>query len=382
MKIALLGATRSGKTAYFTGVYHRFRHVTGLPHLSRDERQNYKKNGIDNKVGLRIEIEDTELERLLAENEGFLMKRPIERWPNPTSRLDQSAIGIQFDFLPIDDDKEQFSYQRTIELYDPTGEAFTGQHHDSSGILTKLKACDIGVIFLSAEVIMTSIDPDTEDVDEDRLAEITGGAALGRIIQLLKKMDRTVLGDDVFPVCFVISQFDRVPKDKLELVNKIIFERIIHSFSKDNKRFLVCVCPVSLKHPTTGNFQSVNLEWPFLFATGGVIFRNSLELRKLGETYDSLGRDADHAADRYEDLYNRSKWDYFWGWLFSGGKESFVSERKNARSYYNDAGRKIEEADDDKFLARAVWSSIATEGPKRGVWVFMGGKKVNIMEIV
>lgn len=377
MKIALLGAPSSGKTVYLTALYHRFRHETGLPHLSVAQRKQYKSNGIDKKVGFRVQIDDCDLEAELSAGATLLMKHPIQ-WPDKTESLNNRTIEVQFDFLPISKKGKASTYERSIELCDPTGGAFRGEHSESSDILEELKMCDIGVVFLSAKVIMEAIDPDTEDVDEDRLAEIRGGFLLGQTTQLLKKMNRTILGDDIFPVCFVVSMFDLVPPEKIKLINSIIIERIIRGFSEDNKRFMVCVCPISVKHPKTGNFHGVNLEWPFLFAAGGTIFRNSLELRKEAEADESRAREAEENANRLENLYNSSKLDYFFNWAFSFGKESYVIEQGNSRSCYNSAGRLIEESDDDKSLAVDIWSSIATEGPSRGVRVFMAGKKVNI----
>ncbi len=351
-----------------------------MPYLSPDEREVCRDKGILKKVGFRMEVNDTELEEVLSENAAKLKSRPIKDWPKATARLNKSTVDVQFDFMPIDEDIEASSYKRTIELFDPTGEAFKGRHDDSPAILAELKLCDIGIVFLPADEIINAMDANSDIIDDDRLLEIMDSLILGQTTQLLKAMNRTILGNDIFPVCFVISKSDLIPKSKFASINKLILDRIISRFSRDNKRFVVCTCPISIMNAATGNFQGINLEWPFLFAAGGTIFRNSLELMKAAEQDQSRARAADSDADRLEALYNRSKWSYFWNWWSKS--ESFVSERRVARSYFNNAGRKIDEAADDKSLAADIWSSIATEGPNRGVWVFMAGEKINISDIV
>lgn len=381
MKIALLGNTNSGKTVYFTALYHLYHNEIGDPYLTDGQRAEYERKNIDCKAGFRMFVENADLAAELQANAMKLMQRPIVDWPLPTERLNKSKLDIEFDFIPLNVYNDIRRYRRTIELYDPAGGALTGAIMGASGILKELATCDVAIVFLPADVIANEIDADNiGSIDENDLAYVRARYVLGETQRILDTMNSQTRPNDIFPVCFVVSKMDLVSRDKVDFVRDFIDKCIVEPLSKRHKRFMVCVCPTAVVNPKTGNFSAHNLEWPFLFAAGGTIFRNSQGLMKEADRYSSYAATAEDEASDLEELYNRSKWGYFKNWLKSKGTETFNNKKRAARSYHDSAGRKIEEADDDAALARDIWASLDAEGEGRGVRVLMNGELINILE--
>jgi hypothetical protein len=115
----------------------------------------------------------------------------------------------------------------------------------------------------------------------------------------------------------------------------------------------------------------MNLEWPFLFAAGGTIFRNSLALRDdadeaIGKAYE-LNQDA-------EKIIGQGWWYRFRRFLDG---EGVGVRRRQAREELSRHGRLIRESEDDLGFARMIWTSLAIEGKDRGVHIFLGGDEVD-----
>lgn len=375
MKIALLGTMRSGKSVYFSALYHKFRNVIAPPTLTRSRRIVYEQKGISTQVGFRLRIEDTKLDQKIAANAELLTFRPV-RWPGPTDDLTQANISIQFDFVPIQASpaSDVRQYKREIEFCDPTGGALNGSHREAEEILEKLRLCDAAIAFLPADVILDAMDTDNpEEIDDDQKAQINAGFLLGKVTEVMKQMNKSLDGNDVFPVCFVITKFDLIPKNTLPYVSAFIFNHIILPFSKDNKRFLVCVCPVSVVDPETGNFKSLNLEWPFLFAAQSTIVRNMNILKAQANRdfrFSTYDRDM---ADRLSNNW-LSQCLHF----ISEGGETVGDLRRSSDNYLNSGHRKMGLANDDKALAEDILSSIAAEKQDRGIRILMAGLETDL----
>jgi hypothetical protein len=396
MKIALLGAASSGKTVYFSALYYRYRNVVSLPRLSASQRADYSRKRINKQIGFRLRIDSTDLDAELSAKAELLMQRPITNWPDSTDGLDKADIQIQFDFVPISksstethgpgfvmmDDRSQSdtirpsprSYQRSIEIYDPSGGALKGKHRESEDILSKLETCDIAIVFLPADKLLDAIN--TDDPDGDELNRASTDFLMGKITEILAKMKKRLGNNDTFPVCFIVSKFDEIPQDKVDIVNNLVYDQLLIPFSEENPEFMICICPISIVDPVTHNFKARNLEWPFLFAAGGTIFRNSQVLRKEAKEAEALSAKAEARASELLALRRRSLWQRFSRWI----DDDFVtvgSQRRAAAAHYDNAGRKVMLAANDADFARDIWSSIAAEGKDRGVYVLWGGESVD-----
>ena len=395
MKIALLGVSGSGKTVYFSSLYHRFRNVKELPHLTPHQRAEYHRQGVNTQVGFRLSVKEIKLDGELAANASLLTQRPMD-WPEKTDRLNNGTIDVQFDFVPLhhvsrgenwvfsgDDSERQSrepighdarSYMREIEFYDPAGGAFTGENRAAKEIEAELQSCDMAIAFLPIDklldVVMDIDDP--AEIDDDLLAEIKADFVFGRVTEVMQSMNKAVDNNDMFPVCFVLSKSDLIPESKIELVNRIVYDRIIVPFSKTHKKLMVCACSISVVDADTGYFKAKNLEWPFLFAAGSTILRNSYnEMEEADEDFQR----AEDAQSRASEIAGQAWWRRAWLAVWEGERESAYRER--AREYTTDAGRKVKHARDDKELAHDIWSSVAAEQKQRGVHVFLAGESVD-----
>ena len=393
MKIALLGGSGSGKTVYFSGLYYRFRNVKELPHLTPRQKQEYYLKGVDTQVGFRLSVDDIRLDGELSTNAGLLTKRPME-WPLPTRMLNRGTLNVQFDFVPVDSNLDQEdkipanSYARKIEIFDPTGEAFTGEHRDSKNILDDLQKCDMAIAFLPMDAFLDAIAgiDDPEEVDDDLLAEIKADFVFGRVTEEMQRMNKALDKNDAFPVCFVFSKADLIPVDKIELVYRILHARIIVPFSIEHEKLLVCTCPISIADTMTGYFRANNLEWPFLFAAGSTILRNSYNLREEAETNKREAKEASDHASRMESLARERAglpwWERAKRFVLEGETVGKYTDRaniylKDAIEYTTDAGRKVRLAEDDKDLARHIWSCVAAEQRERKIDILMAGMLID-----
>jgi hypothetical protein len=366
MKIALLGAPASGKTVYFSGLAYKFRNAIAFRRLAGAEAEAYRRAQVSRQLGLRISVSSSDLEHSLSENVKLLSQRPIDQWPDPTTDLDRSIIQCQFNFRDIGAGKDRSpeSYSRTIELYDPPGEVFRGGHSDSDDIVEELGSCDMFVAFLPGDRIVECARQEDADLLQNELL-------LGKIVDIMMDVRQRMPKKDILPLCFVISMADLVTKDLVDTVNRMVYDELLIPFSEEHPNLLICVCPVSVLDPSSGSFRAFNLEWPFLFAAGGTIFRNSLDLRKEASSAQSAAR---RAEQRAQEIVGGGWWNRFK--QFMKGEGAGV-QRRRAQSYRNEFGRLISEADDDRALARNVWSSIAIEGRWRNVRVFMEGDEID-----
>ena len=378
MKIALLGAASSGKTAYFTALYHRFQNVVGAPIVTATRRAEYRERRVDRHVGFRLRIEDLELETVLKKNARFLTERPITAWPDPTRIIDKTTITVQFDFVPVDeplDDSDDEaskprSYQRSVTMYDPSGDSVDLTHNSAASIISELQTCDAAIVFLPATAF--SAIPDDAELDDESLVDTIFWTALRTIMDIVVEITRRFEREnDCFPICFVVSKFDLIEENKVARVRDAV-NVLLTQISKDNPSFMFGICPISVVDPKTGNFRALNLEWPFLFAAVAAIFRNSQELIEDARDDEQHAAAAEATAQELEELRRRSIWRRFRRW-FSDGFKTSATHRRVASSYYDSRRRKIELANDDATLARDVLAAVEAEGAGRGFSVIING---------
>lgn len=369
MKIALLGASRSGKTVYFSGLSYKFRHSVAFIPLSPNEIEAYSRLGVSRRVGFRMGITSASLEQTLSRNAELFSQRPIIEWPDPTEDLDRSNVDIHFKFCDVEFEglRAIESHKRTIELYDPAGEALSGSHTDSEKIVKQLSTCDIAIAFLPANVI-------AECVEDNDLTALQNRILMGKIVDIVMQTRKHMKSNDILPFCFVISKSDILEnrhENFINDMNRMLYDQLIIPFSDENPNIMLCVCPTSVVDPETGNFRACNLEWPFLFAAGGTIFRNSIVRRDEATAARKEAQREDAAA---EEQRQSGWWNRFTKYIQGDGVNA---RRRRAASYYDESGRLVDEADDDHELAKSTWSSLAIEGKARGVRIFMEGKEID-----
>jgi hypothetical protein len=371
MKIALLGATQSGKTVYFSALSYQFRHSVAFIPLSPVQLDAYAQLGVSRRVGFRMSITSAKLEENLSHNAKLFSQRPIVKWPEPTEDLDQSHVDIHFKFCDVEFAglREIETHRRTIEIYDPTGGALSGDHIDSEEIVGKLATCDIAIAFLPADII-------AQCVEDDDMTALQNYLLMGKIFDIVIETHKHLDSEDILPLCFVISKSDVFLNRHENFSNdclNTLYNQLIIPLSVEYKNIMLCVCPTSILDTETGNFRATNLEWPFLFAAGGTIFRNSVVLRDEADAACSSAQEWEKSATTLEQsgFWN---WNRFKNWMDGNGVNA---RRLRAASYRNASGRLIEEADDDRELAKSAWSSLAIEGQARGVRIFMGGEEID-----
>jgi hypothetical protein len=369
MKIALLGASRSGKTVYFSGLSYKFRHSVAFIPLSPDQLKGYADLGVSRRVGFRMGPTSAGLEKSFTRNSELFSQRPIVEWPEPTEDLDRSKVDIHFKFCAVEFEglHDIESHKRTIELYDPTGEALAGIHERSDSIVKDLITCDIAIAFLPANVI-------AECVEDNDLTALQNRILMGTIIDIVMQARKRMKSNDILPICFVISKSDILEnrhENFINDMNRMLYDNLIVPFSNENPNIMLCVCPTSVVDPETGNFRASNLEWPFLFAAGGTIFRNSIVRRDEAKLARNAAR---RAEDDAEELRQSGWWNRFTKFIQGDGVNARL---RRAASFYDESGRLVGEADDDHELAKSAWSSLAIEGKARGVRIFMEGKEID-----
>ncbi len=373
MKIALLGPQKSGKTVYFSGLSYRFRDNISFIPLSPKQILEYEQIGVARRVGLHIEIGSSRLDRTLTDNMGLLAELPDGDWPSPTEDLEQSSISCNFKFCDINMPglTDIDVHCRDIELFDPAGDAISGKHIDSDVIVKKLGTCDAVIVFLDSKQVI-------ENLEYNDINKLRFRLNLGKISQIINDTAKNIPREEILPVCFVLSKFDLVTNLNETLIKQFevcVYDMILKPFSVENTNIMLCVCPTSVIDAESGRFRAHNLEWPFLFAAGGTIFRNSLALRDKAD--DSWER-ARHAEASADELANSGWWTRMWKYLDGDG----VKVRRQRAAYFrNDHGRLVTSADDDLEFSKNIWKSLAIEGSARGVRIYRGGKMCDPLEV-
>jgi hypothetical protein len=298
-------------------------------------------------------------------------------FPGKTRDLDRATVTAQFDFstLPRKEGEGNSpknitnrSYERRIEIYDPPGGALAGAHEESESILTKLADCDVAIAFISSEILLEEIDG--INVDDDTMAAIFLRTCLARIFNLLEKLSKKLDSTDIFPVCFVLSKYDLIPEEKDVLVKNIFFEQLLMMFSSLYPQFVVCGCTISLRNPETDKFRSANLGWPFLFAAGGTILRNSYKHRNQAASERAVANVHQNNANRLKPLAEGGFFDFI-EYLFTEG--IYEEEDRIATSKFTLARESDKLAFDDAKLALDIWSMISAER-RKNIRVFKNGQ--------
>jgi hypothetical protein len=335
-------------------------------------------------VGFRLDVADIDLESTLVANGELLMQKPMG-WPEPTNELAKAQIAVHFDFVPLssknldteEDSEPVRSYRREIEVYDPMGGVFLGSHKDSDTILRQLGTCDIAMLFVPAKVFLDVASEDEDEQFESDLVALRARLAWGKIIETLGAIKGKLKDKETFPVCVVITQSDLLwsRRDATRIINDLIYQHLLIPLSEKYPHFMICGCLVSVVDTKSGNFKATNLEWPFLYAVGGTIMRNALDLKSEADKASELAEKAQAKAEQLASLRWASPWRRFLRLVTE--RETVGMHRRAAASYVTESGRKVRLANEDFELARDIWSSIAAEGREyRSLRVLMGGGDV------
>lgn len=370
MKIALLGPSQSGKTVYFSGLAYKYRNFVGFRPLSESDREFYRRERVDRRVALQLGFATAAHEREVGEHISLLAQRPICEWPEATIDLDRANVSCEFHFTdPFDEDNEMETYRRKIEIYDPPGGALGGRHADSYTITKALCGCDVTMAFLPTDLLLKAVEAKEPDI-------LLNGSYFGKINEIIlasAEKIRTENANDLLPVCIILSKSDmlqNLPENVINDVRDMLYNQIVKPFSRKNRNMTICVCPVSVIDPATGNFEASNLEWPFMFAAAGTIFRNSLALREDAKD----ARLAAEKAERSADELKSEGWT--WGRLKAWWNNDGVRARHRlAQSHYTRFGRLVGEAEDDRALAKSAWTALGVEGKARQVRIYAQGKE-------
>lgn len=372
MKIALLGPSASGKTVYFSGLAYKYRNFIGFRPLSKRDSEFYRREDVRRRVALQLGFLNSEHEREINNHISLLAQRPIREWPEATIDLDKSDLRTEFHFTDaFDEDDPIETFLRSIAIYDPPGEALVGRHQDSKDIVESLCGCDVAMAFLPADLIIDAAESD----DADR---VLNGAYFGKIKEIILSCAAKIERDDandIMPVCIVVSKADllqNLPENVINDVRDMLYNQIIKPFSKTNSKLMICVCPVSVLNPADGNFEASNLEWPFMFAVAGSIYRNSLVLRDKAAAARKSGEESEKSA---QDLRSQGlTWERFLAWANNNGARE---RTKRAQSYFSQYGRLVAEAEDDRALAKAALMALSVEGQARQVKIYIKGKELD-----
>lgn len=373
MKIALLGPTESGKTVYFAALARKYQNFVGFRPLSAAEQAFHRQEKVDRRLALQIEFTNAEHEAFINTQVTLLSKRPISEWPDATLDLDGSDIRTIFHFADAFDlETPVDQYRREIAIYDPPGAALSGRHMASAQIVQQLKTCDVAIVFLPAELILEAVEADDAD-------HVLNGASFGKIREIIEAC-ASKLGQakakETLPVCFVISKADKMqnlPETVINQVSDMLYNHIIKPLSRSNPNMTICVCPVSVIDPSTGNFEASNLEWPFLFAAAGTIFRNSFLVRDQA----NVARKKAKAAEASAEALRSEGWT--WNRLKAWWNDDGVRDRmRRAAAYSTDYGRLVGQYEDDRALAKACWKALGIEGKARQVRVFAEGRDLDL----
>lgn len=376
MKIALLGPTESGKTVYFAALARKYQNFVGFRPLPAAEQAFYRQEKVDRRLALQIEFTNAEHEAFINTQVALLSQRPISEWPDKTLDLDDSNIRTIFHFAAAFDlETPVDQYRREIAIYDPPGGALSGRHMASAQIVQQLKTCDVAIVFLPAELILEAVE--TNDADC-----VLNGASFGKMREIIEACAGK-LGQErekeTLPVCFVVSKADKLqnlPENVINDVSDMLYSHIIKPLSRSNPNMIICVCPVSVIDPSTGNFEASNLEWPFLFAAAGTVFRNSFLVRDQADASREKAKAAEAAAEAL-----RSE-GWTWNRLKAWWNDDGVRDRmRRAAAYSTDYGRLVGQYEDDRALAKACWKALGIEGKARQVRVFAEGLDFDVSRL-
>lgn len=376
MKIALLGPTDSGKTVYFAALARKYQNFVGFRPLPAAEQAFYRQAKVDRRLALQIEFTNAEHEAFINTQVGLLSRRPISEWPDATLDLDGSDIRTIFHFADaFDVETPVDQYRREIAIYDPPGGALSGRHMASAQIVQQLKTCDVAIVFLPAELLLEAVEANDAD-------QVLNGASFGKIREIIEAC-ASKLGQEkakeTLPVCFVISKADKLqnlPENVINDVSDMLYNHIIKPLSRSNPNMIICVCPVSVIDPSTGNFEASNLEWPFLFAAAGTVFRNSFLVRDQAD----VSREKAKAAEAAAEALRSEGWT--WNRLKAWWNDDGVRDRmRRAAAYSTDYGRLVGQYEDDRALAKVCWRALGIEGKARQVRVVTEGRDLDVSKL-
>jgi len=389
MKIGLLGVESAGKTSYFGGVYREYANTSSFPSLTPRRVRQLERAGAENVMKFCVDPKDTEQEKFLIDVSRRMGNIPMQ-YPESTENPNNYDLSINIGFRPVkryekSNDKE---FRRDITIYDPPGEAYEGRGALSELVRKGLSSCDGLLVFLPSNIICEALlHVKGEDDDEGfdyACGKIRDELRLGRLRQILDEIIPHK-SNDLLPICFVLSQFDEITEhlefnDTLtSLFNEAVYDNVIMPFSTDYKNLIVCVTPVTVQsrakisisddEEPRSIFRAYNLEWPFLFALGGVIYRNSIREWERSSNYND---EADSYKRKEEALRSRSRIGRWWrGVRHNEYLSSYASSGETRRRWANEHAAKHSE---DVMLAKEIWSKFAAEGENRLVRVYSEGE--------
>src|ERR1700722_15330472 len=121
----------------------------------------------------------------------------------------------------------------------------------------------------------------------------------------------------------------------------------------------------------------MNLEWPFLFAAGASIMRNSHLLHMRMEQEKTGAENKAQAAESRRALRSSSPFERLFQW-FNEDFKTVGSYEREAMNYHLRAARTAELAHDDRTLAAEIWESVRDYSDLIGALTYHDGKKIDI----
>ncbi|PVM88397.1 hypothetical protein DDF62_14460 [Caulobacter radicis] len=370
MKIALLGARAVGKTSYFASLYREVSSSTFLPLLDAAQMRDARGKGQSLQSGLQISVQgqlkrDFELySKNLASNPPVFPPRSID--------IDTLDLNVVFQFRKIGENTRTSAFHREISFIDHAGGALHAAVDGWERITAELDTADVFITFIDATAILT-LDPTERN---ERLG-------LGAIGDMIRKLRERIDEFDIIPIVFAVSKFDEVQADPdgEARVMRFLHEEFIKPYSEQWGNVAIFVCPIAVLDPKTGGFSPMNLKWPFMFAAGATVLRNSFLLYARMEREKAAQRGMEAEAETRRRLRRESPFKRLRLWFNEGFKTADTFQSR-ADDYRRQARRSLKASEGDKELASLVWRCVQEYADDTGCVTYLDGKEVNVLEMM
>lgn len=244
-KVVICGIKNSGKTCYFYGMLRSL--MIGKAGFSvAPQKENF------NSIQLAIKrLADTSL--------------PLsDRFPESSMQEDVYHMNL-------------FYRLRSISKFDWVDYPGEWLSMAQDGFLKHLDDADALLICVDGELFQGTED----DVEEiiDRLQNDCGGLALNNVLMNAQEK-KEKQGDNLPPVCIMITKYDKVSEDLTEILEEQIIKQAFPILF-DSEKAKVAICPVSLGREIDegGKLEPKNVEIPVLYALYWEMLNNYSEMR-------------------------------------------------------------------------------------------------------
>lgn len=370
MKIALLGARAVGKTSYFSGLYREVSSSTFLPQLSASQMHHARGEGQSLQSGLQISVEGALKKDFEIYSKNLASNPPV--FPPRSIDVDRLDLNVVFQFRKIAENTRTSAFHRRISFIDHAGGALHAAVDNWEAITAELDTADVFITFIDATAILT-LDP----------AERNERLGLGAIEDMIRKLRARIDEFDIIPIVFVVSKFDEVFADPAgqARVTRFLHEEFIKPYSEQWGNVAIFVCPIAVLDPKTGAFSGMNLKWPFLFAAGATVLRNSFLLYAQMEREKAAQRGMEAEAETRKRLRKESPFKRLRLWFNEGFKTADTFQNR-ADDYRRQARRSLEASEDDKELASLVWRCVQENAATTGCLTYLDGEQVDVLELM